>query len=166
MPHPFDHPALAKYRLYKITTELKSKPAFLLPSSILLFACGGSTNPETQSVRAQFLKWAKNNLQSCRIVLAESAFAHLFSSQTAAKHSKSATNIAKFEEFIGNIADRILIFPESVGSYAETGYFSKSEKLRKKCWVIQNYDFDSHESFLNRGPIALIERHTFFKKQL
>jgi hypothetical protein len=72
-------------------------------------------------------------------------------------------NVAEVEEIIGEIATCIILFPESPGSYAELGFFSKNETLRKKLLVVNNAELQSQDSFLSLGPINLIDTHSTFK---
>ena len=69
-------------------------------------------------------------------------------------------NLAKFEEILANISDCIIIFPESAGSFAETGYFSKTNIKNRT--LIVNCSNEQGESFLNLGPIDLVSKASIF----
>ncbi len=71
-------------------------------------------------------------------------------------------DLAKFETVIAGIADCVLIFPESPGSFAETGFFSNSPNIRDKMLVI-NPIREQSDSFLNLGPIHTINRFSFLQ---
>lgn len=43
----------------------------------------------------------------------------------------------------------LIVFPESVGSYAELGYFTALKHTLKKVYVVNHYQFTGHNSYLN-----------------
>jgi hypothetical protein len=55
-----------------------------------------------------------------------------------------------------------LIFPESAGSLAEVGFFSNSD-VREKTLVINDYRYQTTDSFANLGPIRTIDDHSFLR---
>ncbi len=125
-----------------------------------MFVCGGPTDSVPPTVRQKFLDWAATNMPNWKMFLAEKA----------AEDALSNTNppplrLAKFEEFLGRVADCVIVFPESVGSFAETGYFSAKPKALDNILIV-NSDSDAGQSnsFLNRGPIDEIERIPTNKK--
>jgi len=175
MGHPFDHPALSK-ALERVVGAFKTKSVSVLPGAKLLFVCGGPTDPvpltakerfldwvapglrlsrtRRQTMRGQFLDWAATNMPTCRTFLAEKA------AQDVVSHDNPPPlRLAKFEEFLGSVADCVIVFPESVGSFAETGYFAAKGNVRCNCLIV-NSASEQKTSFLNRGPIDEIERHT------
>ena len=53
-------------------------------------------------------------------------------------HRPRFLNLAEFERALANIADCILIFPESPGSLSELGYFAAFDELRQKCLIVND----------------------------
>lgn len=80
--------------------------------------------------------------------------------------SERVLDLAEFEAILTEISDCTIIFPESPGSYAETGYFSAKKPLREKLLVASPLKFQTEESFLNRGPFQAIDRDSAFKNCL
>ncbi|MBZ5523197.1 MAG: retron St85 family effector protein [Acidobacteriia bacterium] len=119
-----------------------------------IFVCGGGL--ET-SFRKRFIDWAEHNLPKFICLKAEDAFKDSFAGE-----GRTFVNFANFESVIADIADCVLIFPESEGSFAETGFFAKSE-VGKKTLVVNPLSHQTDESFLNRGPIDTINRISFLQ---
>ena len=63
---------------------------------------------------------------------------------------------------MAEVSHAILLFPESVGSYAETGLFSAYQDIRSKVLVAQPREFQTSRSFLADGPIHAILQDTIF----
>jgi len=112
-------------------------------------------------MRRKFLAWAKGRLHEVVFVLAEDAYAY-----THFYDPPEAVNLSEFEEVIGEIADCIVLFPESAGSFAELGLFSGHEKIRSKTLVVNPVAYMSRESFVNLGPVATIDQNSFLKPSL
>ena len=72
-------------------------------------------------------------------------------------------NLVELESFIAEIADCIILFPESAGSIAELGFFSNSATLRTKLLIANNVSLQSEDSFIALGPISLVDRDSRFK---
>jgi hypothetical protein len=153
--HPFDYPALVK-PVAEVIDTFRTKPVFVHQGAKLLFVCGGPIDSAKPSIRQQFVEWASLNLPTCRVFLAEKA-----AQDFLAHDDPLLFRLAEFEEFLASVADCVIVFPESVGSFAETGYFSAKPEVRHNCLVVNS---DQSNSFLNRGPIDLIEQHSKYKK--
>jgi len=186
MADPFQHPA-AKKMLERVASAFANNAVWLLPHNQLVFVCGGPTKPRTNSsksrqaslnslrrslaaiisgstpslsVRRKFLAWATQNLQGMSFVLAEDA------AQDIATHdAPKLLNLSEFEKTLAEFADCVIIFPESVGSWAELGYFSALRKIPEKCLVV-NCQSKQGGSFLNDGPIDSINRISAYPKVL
>ena len=63
---------------------------------------------------------------------------------------------------IADVADCVLIFPESAGSFAETGFFAGT-KVKDKTLVVNPLSFQTEDSFLNLGPINTISSTSFLQ---
>ena len=150
--HPAGMPVLKSLRLI-----FQKKPVYLLKQPFFVFVCGGQLGSEQKTLRQQFIKWAESQLPNFVCLLAEDALKDGF-----VPGRRKFINLGKFESVIADIADCVLIFPESPGSFAETGFFSNSRKIRDKTLVINPIDQQS-DSFLNLGPIHTINQFSFLQ---
>ncbi|MEK2646091.1 retron St85 family effector protein [Bdellovibrio sp. BCCA] len=150
--------------LSELKNALCSEKAFLRYNRPFIFVCGGNDkkNGETTifSVRSKFLAYAATELPDYEIVLAEAA-----AESADGLNQIRYNNIALFEEILADISDCVIIFPESPGSFAEVGYFAKSEEIRKKTLIVNCGD-EQKDSFLNKGPIDLIDRESDFRTKV
>ena len=92
----------------------------------LVFVCGGPAANGANSVRRRFLDWAQNHIEGFRFFLAEAAAKDIM-----ANAEPKFLNLSQFEYVLAAVADCVVIIPESVGSWAETGYFSAIAGIRK-----------------------------------
>ena len=153
MSHPLKHPK-AKQLLKRMANAIRSKKTFVLPNKRIAFVCGGR---ESDSVRTKFIGYAEKNFPLLRIFLAENTYKELD------ELKPGAHNLVEFEDFLAEIADCIILFPESHGSVAELGYFSNSVRLRRKLLVANDAALQSEDSFISLGPIDLVDRYSKFK---
>ena len=142
----------------KLLSELREvflqKDIFFALGRHSVFVCGGT---KRTSFRSRFLTYANKHKPEIRTFLAEKSVNNLLS------HSKAEfVNLAQFEDLIASVFDSILIFPESPGSIAELGFFSNSEKLQKKILVANDSELQG-DSFINLGPVALIDSESAFR---
>ena len=158
MGHPFLH-GEAKSLLKRVATFFDPGNAFISANRNLLFVCGGAMDGDY--LRPRFREFAKEELPSWHIFLAERAWDALVSEEGA-----SRSNLTVIEELIGEIADAIVLFPESPGSFAELGYFAKTKKLAQKSLIISNYDLQGQDSFIALGPIFLIDTVSTYKPSI
>ena len=133
------------------------KPIYHCKYRFILFVCGGALNEGQNSLRKQFLEWADPNLPDFVCLLAEEALRDSFAGE-----GRRFVNLATFESIVADVADCVLIFPESAGSFAETGFFSNS-RIRDKTLVVNPFSLQAIESFLNLGPIDRISADSFLK---
>ena len=161
MGHPFSHPS-AKSLLRRVAVLFSASDTFILKDSNIVFVCGGplvkGSMDDKPSMRKLFCDYAKENLKILRLFLAEDAEKDYVSHDDPDFH-----NIGEFEEIIGSVSDCLIIFPESPGSFAELGYFSAQLKLRKKILIVNDYTLQGEDSFISRGPIEIIDKHSDFK---
>ena len=103
------------------------------------------------------MEWAEHNLPQYICLLAEDALKDNFVGE-----GRSFVNLAKFETVVADVADCVLIFPESAGSFAETGFFANS-KISEKTLVANPFELQVEDSFLNLGPIDSISTVSVLK---
>ena len=157
MHHPFDHPA-SKSLIERVVQSFRSEAVYLVTDRKFLFVCGGPVDPGSGSIRAKFLDYASAHLDGFRVFLAEAA------ARDVVEHGRPRfLNIAEFEDFLASIADCILIFPESPGSFSELGYFAANSEIRSKCIVANDLVYQAEESFINNGPIRLFDLDSVFQ---
>jgi hypothetical protein len=157
MSHPFLHPS-AGMLIERVARLFENNDAYLVPDRSLLFVCGGPVAPDAHSVRKQFLQYAIGGLPNFRVFLAEAA------AKDVIEYDESRfLNIAQFEQFISTFADCIILFAESAGSLAEIGYFSAYSAIRRKLLVVNRIDAQANDSFINNGPLALINEASAFR---
>jgi len=136
----------------------KEKRVYYRQGRFIMFVCGGELREGGTSLRKQFVDWAEQNLPEFVCLLAEDALKDSFAGE-----GRSFVNLATFESILADVADCVLIFPESPGSFADTGFFANSKILRQKSLVINKLSHQTAESFLNLGPIDTISSFSFLK---
>jgi hypothetical protein len=120
----------------------------------IIFVCGGK---EQTSLRKQFIEWAESHLPGFICLLAEDALKYSF-----AWEGGTFVNLGRFEKVVALVADCVLIFPESPGSFAETGFFANSG-IRAKTLVVNPSHLQSEESFLNNGPLDTFNSYSYLR---
>lgn len=158
LAHPFEHPA-ASEMLERLGRLLSNGKALVERDHFLIFVCGGP-KADPDNVRPRFLQYVDCNFPGVRPFLAEAA-----AQDVTDYGAPKPLNLGKFEERLGELADCILIFPESAGSIAELGYLSANAKLRKKLLVVCDTKHQG-ESFINRGPIKLSNDDSVFTSMI
>ncbi len=156
MTHPFIHPA-SKSLFLSIRKILKNKIIFQNKEGQIIFVCGGRIRQYSRTQRYRFIKYARRHAKQFRIFVAESATEDLINDD-----EPEFNNIADFESIIANLADCILIFPESEGSISEISYFSNDDEIAKKILVANDYN-EQGDSFINLGPINIIDKKSRFQ---
>lgn len=113
-----------------------------------VFLCGANRINGTPSSRREALKAFIETVCKFKVIYAEVVFDEL------RRHSNNK-NILSIEGEIAELADAVIIIVESPGAVCELGAFSNSELLHK-IFVINDIKYKSSESFINAGPISLI----------
>lgn len=149
MSHPFSH-LRGKELLRRVAQAFRSDNAYILRDSNIVFVCGGPVNEPT--MRPRFLDYGRANLSHLRMFLAEEAERDYITNEEA-----KVNDVGDFEEIIGEIADCLIIFPESAGSFAELGFFSRNDKLSTKILIVNDATLQGQDSFILRGPINRID---------
>jgi hypothetical protein len=157
MPHPFSNPA-GRHLLESLRQIFQEKRVYHRKHKFIVFVCGGKLGEGETSLRKQFIAWADNHLPDFICLLAEDALKDNFAGE-----GRTFVNLASFESIIADVADCVLIFPESAGSFAETGFFANSREIREKTLVVNLLDFQTADSFLNLGPIDTINGASFLR---
>jgi hypothetical protein len=158
----FSHPAADR-----LFVELRSAfegTVFDGRKKFFLFVCGGPFDPAPGgdlSLRRQFLNWSERELPDFIVLLAEEAFR-----QTRSYRIHRVINLAKFEDFIATVADAVVIFPESPGSWSEVGFFSNSRGIPEKTILANDANFRGEPSFLNIGPFRTIDAKSIFSPRI
>src|SRR5216684_9386305 len=107
--------------LASLRDVFKEKRVYHRKHRFIIFVCGGKLAAGEPSLRKQFVVWAEENLPEFICLLAEEALKDSFTGE-----GRTFVNLAKFETVIADVADCVVIFPESAGSWAETGFFANS----------------------------------------
>ena len=144
----------AKNLLLELRGVFLEKEIFFALGRHIVFVCGGT---KRNSFRSRFLTYVKNHRPDLKTFLAEDAVKNLLSHRKA-----EFINLAQFEDLIASVFDSILVFPESSGSIAELGFFSNSLKLQKKILVVNDSQLQG-DSFINLGPVAIIDSKSVFR---
>ena len=158
MGHPFSH-GEAKPLLKRVATFFDPGKAFISANRNILFVCGGSIDKD--SMRCRFRAFAKKKLPNWQIFIAEKTWEVLGSKDVAERHTLDV-----IEELMGQIADAIVLFPESPGSCAELGYFAKTPKLARKFLVVSDYVYQGQDSFIALVPVRLIDRMSTYSPSI
>lgn len=150
MSAPLFHTPAAQQILKTVSQHFYKRTIYRNKGDSLIFVCGGADGGFFKtSARQEFIKWANKNLNGCRIIKAESVVHYLL------YEKESFINIATLERLVGDLADCVILFPESPGSFAETGLFSAIGSISKKCFIIHCTNHQ-RKSFLTDGSIATI----------
>ena len=148
----FAHPG-GKTLLEEVGNVFKAEKVFERKNRHIVFVCGGSSTPGSNTLRSRFLAYARENLPNAIIVLAEDAY------KEGSTSGLQFIDLGIFEELIAGVSDCVVIFPESVGSYAELGYFAKAKnEILQKLLIVNLHAEHARDSFLNLGPIHSINR--------
>lgn len=146
-----------KRLLLSLRRVFEEKRIYHRKNRFIVFVCGGKLGEGQNSLRKQFVQWAEHNLPDFICLIAEEALKDSFAGE-----GLTFVNLGTFESVIADVADCVLIFPESPGSFAEVGFFANSD-IRKKTLVVNPLGFQADESFLNLGPIDTISSVSWLK---
>ncbi|HEV2489400.1 MAG TPA: retron St85 family effector protein [Candidatus Acidoferrales bacterium] len=145
-----------QHLLEEIRTIFQTKPIFRKRDKHIIFVCGGRKN-RRRTMRRRFLDWSKTKFPAMVPILAEDAFR-----PTDFYETPTGIDLARFEKIMGSIADGVVVFPESAGSYAEVGYFADRD-ISEKILIANSLKHQVKDSFLNLGPIRRIDTASFFR---
>jgi hypothetical protein len=149
--YPFSGDSKGNEIIHQLKDVFQSNSCFISIERHVLFVCGGTAGVDNQ--RTRFLAFAQSAFPKLRILLAEDAYGDFL-----ADSSNRVLNLALFEKVLAQLADCILIFPESPGSFAELGFFSAYKPLIEKTLAVSPLALQSHDSFIALGPLARVNR--------
>jgi hypothetical protein len=135
----------------------QNKRIYYRKDRFIMFVCGGRFDEAAVSLRKGFIEWASRNLPQFVCLMAEDALKDSFAGE-----GRKFVNLSNFESILADVADCVVIFPESPGSFAEVGFFANS-KISEKTLVVNPLLLQAVESFLNLGPIDTIGSVSFLK---
>jgi hypothetical protein len=117
-----------------------------------IFLCGADLNEE-KGLRGRIAKELTSiwNSYFYDIIYPEEIFDELM-------YGYKAKDLLSLENMLAESVDAILIIPESPGSFTELGAFANDERLRDKIICIQDEKYKKEKSFINYGPIRLIQK--------
>lgn len=142
-----------------IRSKFSENRLFAKPDRHIVFVCGGDKSQA--NLRSRFLDYAKQALPHVRVLLAEDAYLDLSSGSR-----RQFINLAVFEDLLADIADCVVLFPESPGSFAELGFFAAKERIASKVLTVNLNKFQADESFVNLGPIAILNDESNYRPTL
>ncbi|EHK8974680.1 retron St85 family effector protein [Vibrio vulnificus] len=167
----FNHPYFAKAKTLLISEfkamESKKKPNEMKeartslfgrgPLPKLLFICGG--DPIYCKRRGEIEDYLSKHAKHLLTFRAEYAWETISNSQ-------SDVNALELEEWLADLSDAVIIIVESFGTVAELGAFSMSKPLRHKLLPILDKNFQSHESFVNTGPVRWVDQDSVYSPSI
>ncbi len=108
------------------------------------------TKKTYSSQRKQFLKYTQEEKPHLNFVTIEKLYEDLkkYGSNLNGIDARR-TKLVELELKAIEQSYSLIVFPESVGSYAELGYFTALEHTLKKIYVVNHYQFTGHNSYLN-----------------
>jgi len=138
----------------KVAQAFRENRVHIKRSHKILFVCGGT---KRNCIRSQFIEYANLYLENFHIFRAEDTFEDL-----EEDGEYSFLNLSDIEKIICEVADSVVIFPESEGSYAEIGLFSGINEISEKTLVANRFRYQASNSFLNIGPIHDIQKNSVY----
>jgi hypothetical protein len=144
------HPRFSRQRLQAIE-RLKHDEYDFLRIKKVVFLCGGYQSPRRDAL-SQYLE---RNTDDTLVFYAEAVWAVIAT-------GVPTTNALAVEEKLAQLADIVIIFVESPGTFAEIGAFALSDPLRAKLLPILDQSFKANESFLTSGPVRWIDKDSKF----
>ena len=132
---------LVRYRRIKRSKD--RRPVFV-------FCCGGDerSHPARREL-ANYVYASKNDrLKNVFCVKAENV---------AADSEFDELDLLTQEAMIADASDVLILFAESVGSFCELGAFASLPHVRSILAVVEDKKYAGNKSFLNDGPVRMIE---------
>jgi hypothetical protein len=143
-----------RIKLRHSLAELLKKNYDLVRHGSIVFVCGGN---EPNHARTRFLEIAPAELPDYDLFTPEIALKELW------RDGDGPFELTGFEELLAEVSAAIVVFPESPGSFCETGYFSAKENILSKTLLAINQEFQGEDSFISAGPLHLINAHSHFR---
>ncbi|MCX6543501.1 MAG: retron St85 family effector protein [Acidobacteria bacterium] len=148
------HPASgrARERLVVSLRRSAARPSKLKP---LVLLCGREDSPRRARLR-EYLAQRPNSVLPL-VFYAEDVWMEI---------QASGRNMLELEEELARLADLVVVIVESAGSIAELGAFALSEPLRRRMLAILDRRYLGQRSFINFGPVSLIDKYSRFGKAI
>jgi len=133
----------------------KFKFLFEKPKSIqqyleVVFVFGSADPDPEKSKRSKFLSYVNDIETPFNFITIEELYDDLkYYSFNGNPVTARRTALVELELQAIEQAYSLVIFPESIGSYAELGYFTAIEETQTKIYVANDYNFSSEGSYLN-----------------
>ncbi|MDD5400928.1 MAG: retron St85 family effector protein [Sulfurimonas sp.] len=116
----------------------------------IVFVFGGTSKNLQDTTREQFLSYAISCDTPFKFITIEAIYNDLKEfSNIGHGITAKRTALVELELYAIKQSYSLVIFPESVGSYAELGYFTAIPETKAKIYVANHYDFASANSYLN-----------------
>lgn len=121
-------------------------------NSINVFLCGRNPKERTENIilRDKIYEKLSTNTKY-NIIYPEWLFSSILKDKS--------NDLLTLEKWLAEDVDVIVIPLEGYGTFAELGSFASFEQLRKKIVVVNNYKYKTKKSFINIGPIRLINKN-------
>ncbi len=119
-----------------------------------VFLCGKRKSSNRNLLRDYFAKQHPHLL----VFYAENVWDHIA--------GREGANALKMEDELARFADIVIILVESPGTFTELGAFSLNDYLRVKLLPILDRSYQGEASFINTGPIALINKDSRYREAI
>lgn len=141
-----------------LVEDLSVKGLHVRSPTNVVFLCGGPYSERgkgrIKSLRDAFLRVSLHPaLADSEVILAET-----FTKQF--EFSSRYTDILQFEADLAQIAELIILFCESEGSFAELGAFAHDDEISKRLLVVIRERYANSGSFISLGPIARLRNQS------
>lgn len=124
------------YKINKITEDLN-----------VVFIFGSVSK---KSARNLFIKYLKKSPPNLIYITIEALTKDLKENVLKRGVQQELIKLIELEYKVINLSYCVLIFPESPGSFAELGFFSKDIKTKRKIFALKDYEYVDDDSYVNR----------------
>ena len=114
---------------------------------IFIFSCGGREDQFSSRKQLREFIESKDNLRNVLCLKAE---------DVSRRDEFKNVNLLLQEAMMADVADLIIVFSESAGSFCELGAFTSLPHIRAITSVVEDVKYSKDNSFLNYGPIRMI----------
>lgn len=139
--------ARARNRLVNRFRASVNSTATLKP---VIFLCGGYLSVRRNRVR----DYIKKFFPRFHVFYADDVWEYLA--------NQKSENALTLEGELADFAELVIVIVESPGTMAELGAFAYDDKLRSKLLPILDVQHKSATSFINTGPVALVDQESSF----
>ncbi len=145
-----EHPAYINIR-ERLIRYLRSDKYRFRALEPVVFLCGAANSAPRDALR----DYLRRHFPEISLFYAEQVWMRIVPSAGA--------NALEMEDYLGQLADILVIIVESPGTFTELGAFSLSEPLRKKLLPILDSRFRNPNSFIETGPAQWIGQDSLFR---